>query len=86
MDHEHVFHRSISQELECTEAIDQLLKFIEQTGYRSVHMGNDKLCLWWFDRSKSEVITEKQTEKELVLKVSATNKEAWLLNSRFFRF
>jgi hypothetical protein len=69
----------IARTPECTEAIDQLLKFIEQTGYRSVHMGNDKLCLWWFDRSKSEVITEKQTEKELVLKVSATNKEGLVI-------
>lgn len=64
---------------ECMETIDQVLKFIEETRCQAVHMGTDQVCHWWFDRSESTIRTVLQTQSELVLEVSAVNKEGLVI-------
>lgn len=69
----------ISKTPECTEAIDQILAFINKTKCRAVHMGTDQVCLWWFDRSQSCVNIASHTEEKMVMEVSAVNKEGLII-------
>ncbi len=69
----------IAKTPECTEAIDQVLKFIDSNSYQAVHMGTDQVCLWWFDRSESTVKTVRHTQTELELEVTAVNKEGLII-------
>ena len=39
----------------CREAIDELLRLIEERGVNAAHMGNDALYDWWEARSRSFV-------------------------------
>ena len=39
----------------CRQAIEEILRYIDEKGARAVHMGNDAACLWWHARSRSRV-------------------------------
>ncbi len=39
----------------CRAAIDEFLNYIKQKGIIAIHMGNEELCRWWKERSKSMV-------------------------------
>ena len=64
---------------ECNEAIDQILKFIEDTKCRAIHMGTDAICNWWFSRSESKVFVEEQNTSQLKLKVVAQGDDGLIL-------
>ena len=39
----------------CRDAIDEVLRYIGEKGVAVRHMGNDELCIWWKERSRSFV-------------------------------
>lgn len=56
----------------CRAAIEEAVRYIRERGIIAKHMGNDQLCIWWEERSKS-TISDLQIDEEEIVFIATCN-------------